>query len=119
MTAHNLSRIFNKLTYQRNFFELSRGLMFRKNISEANEAYIFVLDRERKAAITMMFVFFSIDVVWLNSKFEVIDIKENVKSFSFYTGHNGKAKYFIEMPIDSIKKNNIRIEDKIFFPFKG
>jgi uncharacterized membrane protein (UPF0127 family) len=116
MPAHNLSKIFDKLTYQRNFFELSRGLMFRKDISESNEAYIFVLDRERKAAITMYFVFFSIDVVWLNSKFEVIDTKENIKSFSFYTGHKGKAKYFVEMPIYSIRRHDIKIGDKILFP---
>ncbi len=116
MPSHDLSQIFGKLTYQRNFFELSRGLMFRKDISESNEAYIFVLGKERKAAITMMFVFFSIDVLWINSKFEVIDTKENVKSFSFHTGHKGKAKYFIEMPQGSIKKHNIKPGDKILFP---
>ncbi|HNR43946.1 MAG TPA: DUF192 domain-containing protein [Methanofastidiosum sp.] len=116
MPSHELSRIFDKLTYQRNFFELSRGLMFRRDISESKEAYIFVLDKERKAAITMMFVFFSIDVAWLNSKFEVVDIKENVKSFSFHTGHKGKAKYFIEMPQGSIKKHNIKTGDKVLFP---
>jgi uncharacterized membrane protein (UPF0127 family) len=116
MSSHNLSQIFDKLAYQRNFFELSRGLMFRKDISESNEAYIFVLGRERKAAITMMFVFFSIDVVWLNSKFEVVDTKGNVKSFSIHTGHKGKAKYFIEMPLGSLKKHNIKISDKILFP---
>ena len=116
MPSHDLSQIFGKLTYQRNFFELSRGLMFRKDITESNEAYIFVLDRERKAAITMMFVFFSIDVVWINSKFEVVDTRENVKSFSLYTGHTDKAKYFIEMPVNSIKKHKIKPRDKIIFP---
>lgn len=116
MSSHDLSKIFDKLTYQRNFFELSRGLMFRKNILESNETYIFVLDRERNAAITMMFVFFSIDVLWLDSKFEVIDAKENVKPFSFYTSHKGKAKYFIEMPLGSIKKYCIKPGDKILFP---
>jgi uncharacterized membrane protein (UPF0127 family) len=89
--------------------------MFRKDISESNEAYIFVLDRERKAAITMYFVFFSIDVAWLNPEFEVIDTKEKVKSFSFYTGHKGKAKYFVEMPLDSIRKHDIKIGDKVLF----
>lgn len=116
MSSHDLSKIFDKLTYQRNFFELSRGLMFRKDITESNEAYIFVLGKERKAAITMMFVFFSIDVIWINSKFEVVDTRENVKSFSFYTGHRDRAKYFIEMPVTSIKKNKIKLRDKILFP---
>jgi len=115
MPSHDLSKIFKKITYQRNFFELSRGLMFRKDISKSNEAYLFVLDKERKAAITMMFVFFSIDVVWLNSEFQVIDTKENVKPFSFYTGHQGKAKYFIEMPLNSIKKHKMIKGDKILF----
>ncbi|NMC58460.1 MAG: DUF192 domain-containing protein [Candidatus Methanofastidiosa archaeon] len=116
MTTHELSKLFDKLTYQKNFFQLSRGLMFRQNISKTNEAYIFVLKSERKAAITMMFVFFDIDVMWINSNYEVMDTKSNVKSFSFYTGHKDKAKYFIEMPADSIEKYKIKIGDKILFP---
>jgi uncharacterized membrane protein (UPF0127 family) len=116
MSSHDLSKIFDKLTYQRNFFELSRGLMFKNDISISNESYIFILNRERKAAITMMFVFFPIDVVWLNSKFQVIDSKENLKPFSFYTSHKGKAKYFVEMPLDSIKKYRIKIGDRLKFP---
>ena len=116
MAIHNLSKLFDKLTYQKNFYELSRGLMFRKDISKTNEAYIFILDAERKAAITMMFVFFNIDVVWLNSNSEIVDKKSNVKAFSFFTGHNGRAKYFVEMPIGSIEKYRLQIGDKITFP---
>lgn len=116
MRTYKLSEMFDKLIYQRNFFELSRGLMFKRDISKKNEAYIFVLGKERKAAITMIFVFFDIDVIWLNSRKEVIDLKPNVKSFSFFSGHKGKAKYFIEMPKGSIQKNNIIIGDKILFP---
>jgi len=116
MAVHDLSKLFDKLTYQKNFFELSKGLMFRKDITNSNEAYIFVLDRERKASITMLFVFFNIDVVWLNSNFEIIDKKTNVKSFSFFTNHKGKAKYFIEMPLGSIDKFSIHLNDKMVFP---
>jgi len=81
-----------------------------------NEANIFVLNKERKAAITMIFVFFNIDVVWVNSKKEVIDLKPNVRSFSFFNGHVGKAKYFVEMPKGSIEKYKIKIGDKVLFP---
>ncbi|KYC49647.1 MAG: hypothetical protein AMQ74_01386 [Candidatus Methanofastidiosum methylothiophilum] len=116
MSIHELPNMFDKLVYQKNFYELSRGLMFRKDISMKNEAYIFVLNKERKAAITMMFVFFNIDVVWVNSIKEVIDLKPNVRSFSFFNGHVGKAKYFVEMPKGSIEKYKIKIGDKVLFP---
>ena len=116
MPTHKLSKMFDKLTYQRNFFELSRGLMFRKDISDSNEAYVFVLNRERKAAITMLFVFFTIDVIWLNSKLEVIDVKECVKPFSFCISHKGKARYFIEMPLNSVKKYKIKVGNRVLFP---
>ncbi len=116
MPTHELSKMFDKLTYQRNFFELSRGLMFRKDILGSNEAYVFVLNRERKAAITMLFVFFPIDVIWLNSELRVIDVKERVKPFSFYIPHKGEARYFIKMPLNSVKKYKIKVGNRVLFP---
>ncbi len=116
MHSYDLSKIFSKLRYQRNIFELSKGLMFKKNISGSQEVYIFCLKKERNAAITMLFVFFPIDVLWLNSKFEIIDMKENVNPFSLYVRHKGKAKYFIEMPSESIKKYGMKVGDRILFP---
>lgn len=116
MSSYDLSKVFSKLRYRRNIFELSSGLMFKKDISESREAYIFILKKERRATITMLFVFFPIDVLWLNSKFEVIDIKENVKSFSLYVSHKGKSKYFVEMPLGSITKYGFKIGDRVLFP---
>lgn len=52
----------------------------------------------------MMFVFFPIDVFWLDKKMKVIDFKLNVKPFTF--GHSPKAaaKYILETRAGELKE---------------
>lgn len=88
----------------RSWFSIFRGLMFsrRKNL-------LFVFDRDRKVSIHMLFVFFSIDIYWLDKDFRVIDLKKNVKPFTF-VGSDKKVKYVLE-----ISKGNFdfKLGDKI------
>ena len=57
----------------------------------------------------MLFVFFSIDVYWLDKDFRVIDLRKKVKPFTF-AGSDKKAKYVLE-----ISKGNFdfKLRDKI------
>ena len=57
----------------------------------------------------MMFVFFSIDILFLNSENKVIDIKENLKPFQFYNSKTNKTKTFIELPKGYISKHKIKL----------
>jgi len=52
---------------------------------------------ERKVSLHMFFVFYPIDVFFLNKNKEVIEIKRNFKPFTVYHSKN-KAQYIIEMP---------------------
>ena len=88
-----------------------KGLMLSK---KENIALIFKFSRESFIALHMIFVFYPIDVLFLDKNKIVKDIKENFKPFTFYTSKN-KAIYAIELPQGTIKKTKTKIGDKISF----
>ncbi|GIW62436.1 MAG: hypothetical protein KatS3mg090_0262 [Patescibacteria group bacterium] len=63
---------------------------------------------------------FSLDIVWISSDFEIIDITENAKPESFPETFSSKqpALYVLEVKAGFVKKNNIKVGDKlkIIFP---
>ena len=79
-----------------NFLSKGLGLMFKQQ-----QCLIFKYDKEVNISLHMWFVFFPIDVLWLDSNLKVVHILKNFKPFSSY---NPKilAKYVIEMPNGSI-----------------
>ena len=89
----------------------SIGLMFSK---KEFVPLVFVFDKEKIIPLHMMFVFFSIDVLFLNSDKVVVEMKENFKPFSSYTPKN-KSMYVVELQRGSIEKNKIEIGDEIEF----
>ncbi len=93
-------------------FEKALGLMFSKQIDDIG--YIFLFDYPRRIDLHMFFVFFSIDLLFLDADKKVIEIKENFKPFSLYYSRN-KAKFLIELPYGKIKESQTRIGDRIIF----
>ena len=87
------------------------GLMFSKN---KKKCLIFKFNQEKIIALHMIFVFYPIDVLFLDKDKIVIDKKENFKPFTFYKSRK-KAKYAVELPPGIIKKSNTDIGDKIGF----
>ncbi len=67
-----------------------RGLMFstRKNL-------IMVFDKEKKVSLHNWFVFFTIDVLFLDSEKKIVEIKRGLRPFGFYFAKK-KAKYVVE-----------------------
>lgn len=91
----------------RDIFSKSIGLMFSK---KQDKALVFVFKKEQLHCIHMFFVFFPIDIIFLNEKKEVVEIKKSLRPFTVY--HSRKmSKCFIETKI----KNKIDIGDKIGF----
>ena len=82
-----------------------RGLMFSKP-----RTLVFVFDREARIALHMWFVFFPIDLAFLDSNFRVVEVKLNFKPFTTYVP-NSKAKYIIEAPAGRL--NNTEVGDEI------
>ncbi len=85
------------------------GLMFSKP-----QPLIFIFNKEKIIPLHMFFVFYPIDVLFLDKNKIVVEIKENFKPFTIYTSKN-KALYIIELPKGIIKKSKTKIGDKIVF----
>ena len=87
------------------------GLMFSKN---KNKILLFKFRKEMFISLHMFFVFYPIDVIFLDKNKVVVDLKESFRPFAFYTSKK-KAVYCIELPKGSIKKSKSKIGDRISF----
>lgn len=87
------------------------GLMFSRN---QNKTLIFKFDKEQFIRLHMLFVFYPIDVMFLNKNKIVVDIRENFKPFTFYKSKK-KAMHVIEMLAGTIRNTKTEIGDKIGF----
>jgi len=87
------------------------GLMLSKR---KNKALIFAFYKEKIISLHMIFVFYPIDVLFLDKNKIVVDKKENFKPFTFYNSKK-KAMYAVELPEGIIKKTKTEIGDKIKF----
>ena len=96
----------------RSIFSRAKGLMYSKRIKD--EGLVFFFDKEKITSLHMFFVFFPIDVLFLDKNKKVIDVKENFKPFTFYANKK-PAMYVIELPQDAIKKTNTKLGDRISF----
>ena len=76
-----------------------------------NEGLLFVNSKERINSIHMFFVFFPIDIVWMDSSFKVVDVKRNVKPFTPFVIPKSKSKYVLE--VRKGVSSNISIGDKL------
>lgn len=76
-----------------------QGLMFERP-SRFDYALVFPLPFESRvgASVHMLFVFFSLDLVFLDKAKRVVDKKENFKPFSLNYTPKKPARYFIELP---------------------
>ncbi|MBD3203090.1 DUF192 domain-containing protein [Candidatus Woesearchaeota archaeon] len=110
LTKKNI--IADKIKICRSIFSKTLGLMFTKPIKD--KCLIFVFEKKTKINLHMFFVFYPIDVVFLDKNKKVIEIKENFKPFRIYNSKK-KANYVIELPCSSIRQKNIEINDLITF----
>ena len=83
----------------KSLFSRARGLMFSKRIKDS--CLLFVFPKEERVSLHMFFVFFPIDVLFLNEKKEIVDLKQNFLPFTVHTSRK-PAKYVLEMPAGSI-----------------
>ncbi|MGE0793329.1 MAG: DUF192 domain-containing protein [Candidatus Woesearchaeota archaeon] len=102
--------ISKKIFIQNNIFTQATGLMFRKNMKDF--AMIFPFKQYRKIGITMHFVFFPIDAIFLDNKGSIVDLKENLKPFLTYWSKI-KSSCLIELPKGYIKKFNLKVGSKL------
>lgn len=83
--------------------------MFKKQ-----ETLVFVFNKEKIVPLHMWFVFYPIDVIYLDADKRVVELKENFKSFSYYTPLK-KAQYVLELEKGTIKKTKTKEKDLILW----
>ena len=88
-------------------FSRLMGLMFS---FPKNDGLLFKFDKEIYVSLHMFFVFFPIDIIYINEKFKVIKIKKRVfPSVPFISPV--KCKYILELK----DCRNVKVGDKIIF----
>lgn len=100
----------------KSLFSKVRGLMFRKK-SNFNYCLLFRFRDETKllSAIHSFFVFFKFDAVFLNSNKKVVDVREEIKPFTFSITPSKPSKYLLELPAGKTSELNIEVGDRIDF----
>ncbi len=88
-------------------FGKSLGLMFRKN----PKPLLFVFRRSRRVFLHMFFVFFPIDVVFLDSEREVVEIKEDFQPWDTYRSEK-ECRFVLELPEGSVE-DNFQVGDNV------
>jgi uncharacterized membrane protein (UPF0127 family) len=103
----NNKKIIDKVKIADSGFERMKGLMFEDQ-TKFDYALVMVMPKEGRieASIHMMFVFFPIDVLFLDSNKKIVDI---VTLNPFHLNHTPKkaSKYVIELPAKSAKSAKI------------
>lgn len=80
------------------------GLMF-----SWKRTLIFDLGKEKREGLHMWFVFFAIDVYFLDRDRRIIEIKKGLKPFTFYFPER-KARYILETPYKLPLKTGMYVE---------
>ena len=110
---YNKKIILDKMKYATSAFEISKGLMFkRKKDVEKGMCLVIPSKKDTKfgSSVTMFFCFSDMQILFINSDFEVVD-KKTLKTWTLSYTPKKPCKYIIE----SIphKFDNIKIGNKI------
>ena len=91
----------------------SKGLMF-ENKNKFNYALIFDFKKENKfnCSLTMLFVFFPIDVIFLSNDKKVVE-KATLNPWKINYTPKVPARYVIELPVGLAK--DVKINDVLYW----
>ncbi|MBI2133575.1 DUF192 domain-containing protein [Candidatus Woesearchaeota archaeon] len=89
----------------------AKGLMFCNRVENP---LIFAFGKETYINLHMVFVFCAIDVILLDSNKTVVETRESLKPFHFFSSRK-KARYVIEAEEGTIRKTGTEKGDKIKF----
>lgn len=76
-------------------------------------SYIFAFPSPRIVAITNLFVFEPLDILWLDTNGNVLAIRERLPPFALHAMPLVKAAVVIELPAGTILKTRTRVGDRV------
>lgn len=95
---------------RRNILAKTFGLMLKNHITPL----VFVFRRERIIPIHTLLVRKPIDLVYLDRQMKVVDLKENLMPYRFYTP-KARALYVLELPAGFIGNSRTSVGDLVNF----
>lgn len=95
-----------------NFFCKFLGLMFSKK--KEDFALIFEFKKEKRLSLHTFFVFYPIDIIFLDKSKKVVEMKKGMKPFSVYFPKQ-KFSYVIELNAGAIRRTKTELADEIKF----
>ncbi len=104
--------IAKNIEYARTTYRKLTGLMFRKTIPP-DYSMLFILKKPSKVNIHMFFVFFPLDVIFLDEKKKITGYSR-LKPWVGYKTMEG-IKYVLEMKAGTIEKFHLSIGGKMDF----
>ena len=90
-------------------WQKARGLMFSQQ-----KDLVFVAASEQKIPLHMLFVFYPIDVIYLDAEKRVVEMKESFLPFTFYNPKH-KAQYVLEIKQGTIKRTKTAVNHSLAF----
>ena len=93
-------------------FSKGIGLMFTPQ--KQQKPLLFEFSKEKLVQLHMLFVFYPIDVIYLNQKREIVEVKQSLKPFSYYSPKH-RAQFVLELPQGSIQRTESTVGDKVEF----
>lgn len=94
----------------RNIIAKTFGLMLKSQIIPL----VFIFKKEKIIPIHTLLVRKPIDLVYLNRQMRVVDLKENLIPYRFYTP-KARAMFVVELPENSIVNSSIELGDIVSF----
>jgi uncharacterized protein len=88
----------------------ARGLMFATRSEE--RGVVLAFPEEQVIDLHMFFVFFPIDVLFLNKDKKVVEIKRHFVPFTTYRTRR-KAKYAMELQAGTVERTKTKVGDRI------
>ena len=109
----NGKTIASDVEFAKTFFSQSRGLMFKRDISD-NYALVLVFDKPKKASVHMLFVRFPIDALFLDDDKRIIKAA-TLKPWIGMSSSEKETRYIIEMKKNKISEHGLVEGEQLFF----
>lgn len=93
------------------FWRRFRGLMLRGKFQQG-KALLFKFPKPGRRSVHMWFVRFSIDLVYLDSSFRVVELRAQLKPWRFYRPR-ATVSYLIELPAGTISRVRVEVGHEI------
>ena len=94
-----------------------KGLMFVKEPLWTNNGMLFdMADHPKNHSMWMKNTYIPLDIIFLDENMNIVGYKENNQPHSLKQIRiNKPSRYVLEMNAGSVKDNNLKINDKLFF----